>query len=597
VLFGGTSALGQRSNSTWVFEGGAWQPVAPVHSPSARNHTTCFYSRALGGVVLVSGLRNAGIVDDAWLFDDDWTQLVPTPRPAAREQAVTMRDPIGDRVVMVGGLFPDGGLASDTWLFADGGWTALAAPMAMQDGGSGCFDAPHGRFLLKPYTDNQLYALTDAGWVASEVSTPLLVRALVSDPTTGSLLAVSNAGTYELVGTTRTLIAPPNPVEWNGVTTRLAWDAPLNQLRAFVQTDGGTLQDWTLSRSGWSLAQTVPFAASLLDVGLDPAGSRWVLAADDGTSWTSPQGKADAGWQQSSATSVLGMVNESGELWGAQAYDAGLAKWSGSSWVVQPATQFLVGAPGAQPYGVGLEDGGALWVATSGGTFGLEANQGQLTVIHAAGVNDAMGVAFESAAHAPVLFGGRQNTAGAVDTVTVLTTLGPVLPRVVDPRGWGAPPARIAPKLAFDSSRQRTLVYGGNDSKPSRADTLNDFWELSGPGLEPAALFHVSLAAAKLLPNANISSLRASFSASGQGGINAWLHTAYGWLPLAAGASTPDAGPSTLSFQVTDAQLLDALTLNAGQLDVAVTPAQTNGALGSTVTVYDVEVVLSYRYE
>ncbi len=48
---------------------------------------------------------------------------------------------------------------------------------------------------------------------------------------------------------------------------------------------------------------------------------------------------------------------------------------------------------------------------------------------------------------------------------------------------------------------------------------------------------------------------------------------------------------------MSEATLLEALTTNADQLDVAVTPAQTNGALGSTVTLYDVEVSLTLHYQ
>lgn len=603
VLFGGTNGLNNRSGATYVFESGAWQLVTPAHSPPSRNHTTCFYSRALGGVVLVSGLRSSGVVDDAWLFDGDWTQLTLNPRPPARQTAVTVRDVLADRVVMVGGVLLDGGVANDSWLFSDGGWRQLPAPLLLTDGGSGCFDAVHQRFLLKPFTDNTVYALGDAGWAPSELSTTLTVRALVPDPLSGALLAVSNAGTYELLGATRTTVALPNPSQWNGVTTRLAWDPLLNQLRAFVETDAGTLQDWTLSRSGWSLMQTVPFAAELLDVGLDPKNGKWVLTADDGTSHTTQVGSTSGGWPQSSTTWVTGMVNESGELWGTVGFDAGLVRWNGTAWApVAGADTFTVGDAGAQPYGIGMEDGGALWLSTFGGSFGVQTGHGQLVTLHTpSGVNDAMGVAFDPSAHAPVLYGGRLGGAGAVDMVTVLIPSGstPLVsqPRVVDARGWGTPAPRMQPKLAFDVARQRTLVYGGNDTRPTRTDDLSDFWELSGPGLEPAALFHVSLAAAKLPANAQVLALSATFFASGLGGVNAWLHTPYGWQPLAATANAPDAGPSTVSFTVSDAQLLDALTLNAGQLDVAVTPAQTNGALGSTVTLYDVEVVLSYRYQ
>ncbi len=127
VLFGlGHSSIPEAlRTSTWSWDGTDWILEHPSHSPAARYSPEMAYDAARRQTVLFGGQSSSGTqyYDETWLWDGtDWTKATPSRSPPGRHGGSMTYDPVGQRIVLVGGS--DGlTLFNDTWLWDGTIWT------------------------------------------------------------------------------------------------------------------------------------------------------------------------------------------------------------------------------------------------------------------------------------------------------------------------------------------------------------------------------------------------------------------------------------------------------------------------------------------
>ena len=125
VLFGGSTSLG-RSDETWEWDGSAWSERVPVGPrPPARDRHALVYDAARGRSVLYGGAGAEGPLDDTWEWDGHtWTQRAPAePTPGPRRDHAMAYDAARGVVVLFGGLFRE-----DTWEWDGTSWRDVTPP-------------------------------------------------------------------------------------------------------------------------------------------------------------------------------------------------------------------------------------------------------------------------------------------------------------------------------------------------------------------------------------------------------------------------------------------------------------------------------------
>jgi hypothetical protein len=115
LLYGGrTSHFGSPLDSTWEFDGVAWQQIVTAQNPGARERASMCFHAGFSGTLLFGGYRTIPTGsgsqfapdDETWLFDGtSWTLLPVTgPRPAPRIGAKLVFDPARGVAVLFGGM-------------------------------------------------------------------------------------------------------------------------------------------------------------------------------------------------------------------------------------------------------------------------------------------------------------------------------------------------------------------------------------------------------------------------------------------------------------------------------------------------------------
>jgi cysteine-rich repeat protein len=123
LLFGGEASSG-RFGDTWTWNG-AWSQESGAVSPSARSWHAMAYD---GSRVIMFGGLGTTTFADTWAWDGSW-QLIgeSTPGLAGRWQHVMAYDPVRRVVVLFGGTsgLNNAALLDDTWLWDGSHWTRL----------------------------------------------------------------------------------------------------------------------------------------------------------------------------------------------------------------------------------------------------------------------------------------------------------------------------------------------------------------------------------------------------------------------------------------------------------------------------------------
>ena len=160
VVFGGLSD--SCLNDVWALALGgtpAWTQLTPSGTPpSARGHHTAIYDPLGDRMVVFGGLVGPADGNDVWALSlastPAWTQLTPsgTP-PSARHGHSAIYDPVRERMVVFGGQ--DGsGFLNDVWMLSLGGtpvWTQLTpggAPPGVRTAHTAIYDPVRDRMMV-----------------------------------------------------------------------------------------------------------------------------------------------------------------------------------------------------------------------------------------------------------------------------------------------------------------------------------------------------------------------------------------------------------------------------------------------------------------
>jgi len=129
VIYGGSlsNGLPNAVGDTWEYDGTDWTKVATANSPGPRIGACMAYSWTLQKVVLFGGIEPQGGTggDETWTYDGtNWTKLQTMNKPAARYGGRVVYDHARDRVLLYGGWEapPLVGAYDDTWEFDGTDW-------------------------------------------------------------------------------------------------------------------------------------------------------------------------------------------------------------------------------------------------------------------------------------------------------------------------------------------------------------------------------------------------------------------------------------------------------------------------------------------
>ncbi len=133
VMFGGLGIDAGFLSDTWEWDGATWREATPAAgnpNPRARAGHAMAYDSVRGRTVLFGG-QNFRLAD-TWEWDGiRWTEVTPAsglPNPAPRTSHAMVYDSVRQRVVLFGGL--DGGDTelADTWEWDGTAWAEVTAP-------------------------------------------------------------------------------------------------------------------------------------------------------------------------------------------------------------------------------------------------------------------------------------------------------------------------------------------------------------------------------------------------------------------------------------------------------------------------------------
>jgi len=133
VMFGGLrngpGGLDDYSAETWEWNGVTWTQATPLASPPARIISAMEYDAEHKNIVLFGGSVNIGfgeLLADTWTYDGTtWTKQSPAHHPTARYFAKLTYDANRKKVVMYGGVLPDGSSSSELWQWDGTDWSQI----------------------------------------------------------------------------------------------------------------------------------------------------------------------------------------------------------------------------------------------------------------------------------------------------------------------------------------------------------------------------------------------------------------------------------------------------------------------------------------
>ena len=155
VLVGGRTGPSTYTNATWTWNGVTW--TAAATGPSARYEAAIAFDSTRGRVVLFGGGNDTMAFADTWLWDGAaWQQLAPSASPPARLHGAMTFDSVRGKAVLFGGSTASGTALGDTWEWDGTTWAQIATPIApiARAGHSLVFDSARERTVLFGGNDN-----------------------------------------------------------------------------------------------------------------------------------------------------------------------------------------------------------------------------------------------------------------------------------------------------------------------------------------------------------------------------------------------------------------------------------------------------------
>lgn len=594
VMFGGCSNLGGKPewhscdgtalDDTWEFDGTLWTQLAITDThPGARYNHAMAFDASRGRVVLFGGGNPNEIgstffpsgFDDTWEWDGTtWSKLITPVQPKGRFGHAMAYDSVRHEIVLTGGFCPENGCdpsnnpttALDTWLW-DGTTWMPTAPLVMPPfryGHAMAFDPHRNVMVLFGGNDDNLGPTLDGD-------------------------------TWEWDGST-----------WTEHTTP---SAPSGRIHSAMVFDS-------------HLGKVIMFGGCTVRQ-MAPAGLDWcaTAAADlwswDGTTWislatqTQPTARFDHALAFDSGRNKLVIFG------GNDTYSSrdDLWEWDGVDWRVRkqsvPAARVFVAAAYDSARGTSILFGGkdgqapALYAETwewDGNVWRNHSNPNgpSARMLHS--------MAYDTTRDRVVLFGGcngsMANACSAIGDTWEWTTTGwtQVAPTT-------SPTARMGHTLAFDSIRNRVILFGGCTGTTAFGCTPNnETWEFDGatwtllvPTVSPSARWLHGMAFDPLRGKVV---MFGGLEANGQLDNDLWEWDGTTWtpapatsLPAAAGAELAFDGSRIVMFGGCPHVLLTSFNLSCSDPQLAYTWTWDGSQLGFPVSMPSGRAWFAFTYD
>ncbi|MBL8737234.1 MAG: hypothetical protein JNL12_12460 [Planctomycetes bacterium] len=412
----------------------SWAQLSPPLAPSARNGFGFAYDERTGTGLLFGGYDGSAL-GDSWLWNGSIWQPVATPvAPTARWSSSLVFDRSRRCFVLFGGFDSSFGLRNDTWEFDGIAWTQRTTPVAppVRLSAAMAFDRGRGRSVLFGGEGVFGQSLSDTwewdgvAWLQRTVATAPPAR-------TGAMAAYDSArGRTMVFGGVANGVALGDTWLWDGATWVAANSAQSPSPRRDAAVAYDFVRDEVVLCGGADATWSTNF------------GDTWTW---DGREWA----LASAGPSpRHGAAMIYDLPNGSVVLFGGRDGSGFFADtWQRASVPTTPSFEWTrVATTGAQP--------------RIDAAFAYDAARAQTVVF---GGWFLFGPGW--------LGGGSSFYAAYADGA------------LWDGSTWTAmpagPSARAYPAMAYDSARQRTVLFGGRSgSYPMNWTDLDETWEWDG---------------------------------------------------------------------------------------------------------------------
>jgi cysteine-rich repeat protein len=546
----GNFASRDGCSSACFREQASWRPI---DSPwqGRRGHVAA-YMPAQKLFVVFGGAHGNVVLDDQWQRDATGTWLPYTgARPSARHEAAMIYDSARQRLVLFGGLDPDGAALGDTWEFDGTTWTKMTPAMS-----------PPARWS------------SGLAYVAGSGAHSVLFGG--ANGSTGNF---GDTWNYDGVTWSSITLTPHPQARADHV---MAWDSARNVVILYGGTSGlfsGFSDTWELGLFGW-IERQIPGPPARAGAGLaySPARGKAVLFGGSGANASSDTWEYDGNaWTQvttglstppARTQGTLG-VDASGELLlvgGAKNFSDllddiwlynGTGKWGDRTPTVTPwaraapLTYDSAAQRAVLVSGVGISLGQDMWKFDDAWQAGVSPP----------GVSFNHGLAYDETASRLVVFGGMgqqllvTNTTFAFDGSTWSTLTS------------NAPTKRTEVAFGYDANVGGMVMFGGIDGAGNRNV---DTWELVGDTwMERPQPQH---------PHADgILSIVYDASAGHSVLVDSdgvtWTYTNHTWEPLNVASPPPHQGDVSLAYDSSRRRMVlfgsvaDASYLGVWELD------------------------------
>lgn len=506
VLFGGYRTGTGSLADTWEWDGRGWIRFTPPVSPPARAFHMMAFDAARGVTVLFGGI-GALYYNDTWEWDGaTWRQVLTANAPPTLEGAAMAYHAGANPCVLLFGGLGGTGYSYETWRYDGTNWTlAGGGGPSGRRGHAMCHASLTQQTYLHGGVDqwgvkNDLWAWNGAGWSqtvpAPFAPPPLVHHSMTFDEDREELVIVggSNGGSPGPWGATLDITffgllsgGAVTPSHWFDPGN---WDPTLSRYvppgRIFMATVYDSARKTIVSFGGLevdSLGAVGPESSMVYEVspgGPNPFSEPWVERTRVGFSFSNPAPQpriyTEMAFDPAAGRSILyggwngtTVLEDTWSFDGKRWTDHGTAGTAGPR--LQPAMCY---APfvGTLMFGGGAGFSGPYYndtLAWDGSSWFPTLTLGAPTPRY------GHDMVYDSARNRVVLFGGY-DASGSTNTTHELRPLqfGFEWNAIATN---GTPPARHAHRLAYDSRRQRTVLFGGSSSA---GIFLGDTWEYDG---------------------------------------------------------------------------------------------------------------------
>jgi len=498
VLFGGST--GTYDGETWEWDGTSWAEKIPKDpegdgNPSARQNHAMAFDIARGRIVLFGGLAGS-FSDETWEWDGtSWAKKIPADleadgNPSARCGHAMAYDIARERVVLFGGS-AGGSPNEQTWEWDGSGWVKKTPADPEGDGNPSArfmhamaYDSSRGKVVLFGGSTGGSYNDETWGWDGTS-----WVKKIPADPEADGNPSARNghAMVYNIArekvvlfgGSTGSIVG--ETWEWGG--TSWAKKTPVDP----VGDRNPSARYWHAMTFDSTRMKTVLFGGCS-DYVFNCADMKDDIWEWDGMSWlkitpTDPEGDGDPSARFSHAMAYDGARGKTVLFGGCSTVSSGSCasclddtwEWDGTSWakktLVDPEGD---GNPSARFMHAMAYDSSrgkvVLFGGSTGGSYNDETWEWDGTSWARKTPTDpeedwnpsaryGHAMAYDSARGKTVMFGGYRGMYDGGTWEWDGTSWTRKLP--ADPEGDGNPSARYGHAMAWDSAREKTVMFGG----------------------------------------------------------------------------------------------------------------------------------------